>query len=74
MAGIFHRLREMYRKDGGAFPDPLLNLTWDYTNPADPDPEELAKEMNGRALDGSQGRQRSGRRRAPASCWTASPS
>ena len=50
MAGLFHRLREMYRKSGGAFPDPLLNLTWDYTNPVDPDPEELAKEMNGRAL------------------------
>ncbi len=50
MSGIFHRLREMYRKEGGAFPDPLLNLTWNYTNPADPDPEDLAKEMNGRAL------------------------
>ena len=50
MAGLFHRLREMYRKSGGAFPDPLLNLTWDYTDPVDPDPEELAKEMNGRAL------------------------
>ncbi|MEA2775065.1 MAG: formate dehydrogenase major subunit, partial [Acetobacteraceae bacterium] len=50
MSGIFHRMREMYRKDGGAFPDPILNLTWDYTNPVDPDPEELAKDMNGRAL------------------------
>jgi formate dehydrogenase major subunit len=50
MAGLFHRLREMYRKDGGAFPDPLLNLTWDYIDPVDPDPEEMAKEMNGRAL------------------------
>jgi formate dehydrogenase-N alpha subunit len=50
MSGIFHRMREMYRKDGGAFPDPILNLTWDYTNPTNPDPEELAKDMNGRAL------------------------
>jgi formate dehydrogenase major subunit len=50
IAGLFHRLREMYRTDGGAFPDPLLNLTWDYINPVDPDPEEMAKEMNGRAL------------------------
>ena len=50
MAGLFHRLREMYRKDGGAFPDPLLNLTWDYVNPVDPNPEEIAREMNGRAL------------------------
>jgi formate dehydrogenase major subunit len=50
MSGIFHRMREMYRKQGGAFPDPILNLTWNYTDPVDPDPEELAKEMNGRAL------------------------
>ena len=50
MSGIFHRLREMYRREGGAFPDPILNLTWNYTDPADPDPEELAKDMNGRAL------------------------
>jgi len=50
MTGIFHRMRELYRKEGGAFPDPILNLTWNYTNPTDPDPEELAKDMNGRAL------------------------
>jgi formate dehydrogenase major subunit len=50
MSGIFHRVREMYRKEGGAFPDPILNLTWNYTNPTEPDPEELAKDMNGRAL------------------------
>jgi formate dehydrogenase major subunit len=50
MSGIFHRMREMYRKEGGAFPDPILNLAWNYTNPASPNPEELAKDMNGRAL------------------------
>ena len=50
MAGLFHRLREMYRKDGGAFPDPLLHLTWDYVDPVDPNPEDVAREMNGRAL------------------------
>ncbi|TCI08838.1 formate dehydrogenase-N subunit alpha [Dyella soli] len=50
MSGIFHRLRELYRKEGGAFPDPILNLTWKYTDPTSPDPEDLAKEMNGRAL------------------------
>src|ERR1700745_1924465 len=50
VSGLFHRIGEMYRKQGGAFPDPILNLTWDYTNPVDPDPEELAKEMNGSAL------------------------
>jgi len=50
MTGIFRRLRALYAKEGGAFPDPILNLSWNYTTPADPDPEELAKDMNGRAL------------------------
>ena len=50
MSGLFHRMRELYRKEGGALPDPILNLTWDYTEPTDPNPEELAKDMNGRAL------------------------
>jgi formate dehydrogenase major subunit len=50
MSGIFHRLRELYRKEGGALPDPLLNLTWNYTDPVAPDPEDIAKDLNGRAL------------------------
>ena len=50
MSGLFRRMRDMYRKDGGAFPDPILNLTWNYTDPIDPGPDELAKEANGRAL------------------------
>ncbi len=49
MSGIFHRMRELYRKEGGAFPDPILNLSWNYIDPTTPDPEDLAKEMNGRA-------------------------
>ncbi len=43
MARIFHRMREMYAWNGSAFPDPILNLTWDYTDPIDPNPEELAE-------------------------------
>jgi formate dehydrogenase major subunit len=50
MASIFLRVRELYRKEGGVCPEPILNLAWDYHDPADPEPEELAKEMNGRAL------------------------
>ncbi len=50
MAGIFTKLREMYKKDGGAFPDPIANLTWAYAKPAAPAPEELAREFNGKAL------------------------
>ncbi len=50
MAQIFLRMRELYRKEGGAFPDPILNLSWEYQDPTEPSPEELAKEINGRAL------------------------
>jgi formate dehydrogenase major subunit len=50
MSGLFRRMRDMYRKDGGAFPDPVLNLTWNYTDPVEPGPDELAREINGRAL------------------------
>jgi len=50
MAGIFLKLRELYRKEGGAFPDPILNLTWGYKIPHAPSPEEIAKEFSGKAL------------------------
>jgi len=50
MAGIFRRMQAMYRKDGGAFADPILNLSWDYLNPDEPQPHEVAKEINGKAL------------------------
>ena len=47
MAQIHLRLKDLYRKEGGAFPDPILNLHWPYKDPGDPTPEELTKEMNG---------------------------
>ena len=50
MANIFLRVRELYRKEGGVCPEPILNLAWDYKDPNEPEPAELAQEMNGRAL------------------------
>jgi formate dehydrogenase-N alpha subunit len=50
MAGIFLKLRELYRKEGGAFPDPILNLTWSHKIPSAPAPEEIAREFSGKAL------------------------
>lgn len=50
MAGIFTRIRAMYAKDGGKFPDPIVNLTWPYKIPSSPSPEELAMEYSGKAL------------------------
>ncbi len=50
MAELFLRLRNAYRKDGGAFPDPILNLDWKYRVPHAPTASELAMESNGKAL------------------------
>ena len=50
MAQLAQRLKALYQKEGGAFPDPIVNLTWNYKDRGDPTPEELAKEMNGSAL------------------------
>jgi formate dehydrogenase major subunit len=58
MSGIFLRMKKMYQKDGGKFPDPILNLTWPYAKPFSPTPEELAMEYNGKALKPSSPIQR----------------
>jgi formate dehydrogenase major subunit len=47
MAQIYMRLRALYKKEGGAFPDPILNLQWAYKDPGEPTADELAKEING---------------------------
>jgi len=47
MAQLHMRLRELYRKEGGAFPDPIVNLHWPYRDQQDPQPDEMAKELNG---------------------------
>ena len=51
MAQLGQRLKALYQKEGGTFPDPIVNLTWNYKDPADPTPEELAKELNGSVLE-----------------------
>jgi formate dehydrogenase major subunit len=50
MTGIHTRLRDLYRKEGGAFPDPILNLNWPYAYPESPRPDELAQEISGYTL------------------------
>src|SRR5277367_3976950 len=50
MSELFLHLRELYKTEGGAFPDPILNLAWPYAVPHEPTSEEIAKEYNGRAL------------------------
>ena len=51
MAGIFLRLKRLYQQEGGALPEPILNLQWPYRYPEEPSPDELAREYNGWALE-----------------------
>src|ERR1700704_5755404 len=50
VAQIFLKVRELYKAEAGKFPDPILNLTWPYTDPQHPALAELAREFNGKAL------------------------
>jgi formate dehydrogenase major subunit len=50
LARIFLKIRELYQKEGGKFPDPILNAAWNYTDPHNPSLAEVAREINGRAL------------------------
>ena len=50
LAQIFLRVRALYQKDGGKFPDPILHATWAYSDPQHPPLSEVAKEINGKAL------------------------
>lgn len=51
VAQIFRRLKALYEKEGGAYPDAMKALTWEYANPDEPSPEELAREINGKVLE-----------------------
>ena len=50
LARIFLKTRELYQKEGGKFPDPILAVNWAYTTPGNPSLAEVAKEINGKAL------------------------
>ncbi|MGA8143507.1 MAG: formate dehydrogenase-N subunit alpha [Candidatus Acidiferrales bacterium] len=50
LAQIYLKVRGLYQKEGGKFPDPVLHATWAYTDPQHPSLAEVAKEINGKAL------------------------
>jgi formate dehydrogenase major subunit len=51
IARIFLKVRDLYQKDGGTFPDPVRQLNWWYSNPTRPSLDEVCKELNGWALE-----------------------
>jgi formate dehydrogenase major subunit len=50
LARIFLAVRDLYKKEGGAFPEQVFQCAWNYTNPVAPDLGEVLKEINGKAL------------------------
>ena len=48
---IFLKVRELYEREGGTFPEPIRNLNWWYSNPASPSLDEVCKELNGWAVE-----------------------
>ncbi len=57
MNELFWRVKKLYEKEGGAYPDPVVKLAWDY-GPKDPegkvrkiDTHLIAKEINGYFLE-----------------------
>jgi formate dehydrogenase major subunit len=50
IARLFLAVRDLYKKEGGALPEQVLNVDWSYSNPTAPDLSEVLKELNGKAL------------------------
>ncbi len=50
LAELFYRVKQLYAKSGGKFPDPIVNLSMDYKNPRAPTLDEIAREVNGKDL------------------------
>jgi formate dehydrogenase major subunit len=54
MAQIQLRLKALYEAEGGAFADPITRLHWPYRDAGDPQPEEIAREVNGYVVEDVQ--------------------
>lgn len=50
LARLVLAVKELYRAEGGTFPEAIAALAWNYTNPVSPDLTEVLKEMSGKAL------------------------
>jgi formate dehydrogenase major subunit len=49
---IMSKIQDLYRKEKGTFPDPIMNLKWDYADEKGWfDPLKTAREMNGMFLE-----------------------
>jgi formate dehydrogenase major subunit len=51
MGQIWKRMKALYEKEGGPLPDPILKLRWPYADPDAPKADEIAREINGYAIE-----------------------
>jgi formate dehydrogenase major subunit len=47
MYELFKKVQDLYKKEKGGFPEPILNLKWDYETNGHFDIHKVAKEING---------------------------
>jgi formate dehydrogenase major subunit len=47
---LVRELQALYRREGGAFPEPIVDLAWNCGDGEEPDPHVVAREINGRFL------------------------
>jgi formate dehydrogenase major subunit len=47
IVGLWERIRALYEKENGAFPEPIRNLRWNFVKNSRYDPYALAKLING---------------------------
>jgi formate dehydrogenase major subunit len=45
---LYKEIKSLYLKEGGTYPGPIVDLSWDYGEPIDP--HKIAKEINGYEL------------------------
>jgi formate dehydrogenase major subunit len=50
LADLFLRVRRLYEDEGGKFPAPIRDLSFDYEDPRKPTLDEIAREVNGKDL------------------------
>jgi formate dehydrogenase major subunit len=50
MARLFLELKGLYEQEGGAFPDPMFKVTWNYAMRSEPSSAELLREISGYAI------------------------
>jgi formate dehydrogenase major subunit len=54
LADVFQRVKKLYQEHGGKLPEPIVAMTTKYKDPAKPELDELAREINGIDLSTGQ--------------------